>query len=85
MWRAAAGVGAVVALGITWLFGVGAALGVDSRGDEAWYTITSLALVALGFGALALQLLYLALTGRRRGPIHRWLSAFLDAWSRHNW
>jgi hypothetical protein len=82
--RIAAAVGGLVALGLTWLFGVGAALGADSRdSDEAWYIIASLALLALVFGALGLQLLYLGATGRRRGPVHRWLSAFVDGWARH--
>ena len=85
-WRVGAGILGALLLGLAGLFGVGAALGADAQeGASAWYAIASMALFALVLAAIGLQLAYLAVTGRRRGPVHRWLEAFADAWTGRGW
>ena len=61
-----------------------AALVFTARGAARtpWHELVSLAIVALALLVGGAQALYFGVTGRRRGPVHRSFSAFLDAWVR---
>jgi len=54
----------------------------DLRGGEDWSQLAGVAAMALATICGGLQCLYVALAGRLRGRINRWLSATLQSISR---
>jgi len=45
------------------------------RSHEAWESIAGGGVIALATAVIGLQICYIGLTGRLRGPINRWLRA----------
>jgi membrane associated rhomboid family serine protease len=69
----------ILLLGVMVLFLGGVAAELASGGSESWFTRVSVAFFAALTGVIGAQLVYFAVTGKRRGRLQRWLSAIRDA------